>query len=111
MREGLAAVEHDTGWGFVDSDNRLVVEPKYEWVSDFCEGRAEVQTEQGMGLIDRRGDYVIPPQYKIVEYDPVSGCSQALSDYGWLVFNYDGEELEADEDAIYPPPTQVCEIV
>lgn len=111
MREGLAAVEHDTGWGFVDSDNRLVVEPKFEWVSDFCEGRAEVQTEQGMGLIDRRGDYVISPQYKIVEYDPVSGCSQALSDYGWLVFNYEGEELEADEDAIYPPPTQVCEIV
>ena len=111
MREGLAAVEHDTGWGFVDSDNRMVVEPKYEWVSDFCEGRAEVQTEQGMGLIDRRGEYVIPPQYKIIEYDPVSGCSQALSDYGWLVFNYVGEELEADEDAIYPSPMQMNEIV
>ena len=70
-----------------------------------------MQTEQGMGLIDRRGEYVIPPQYKIVEYDPVSGCSQALSDYGWLVFNYEGEELEAYEDAIYPPPMQMNEIV
>ena len=107
MREGLAAVEHETGWGFVDSDNRIVIEPKYEWVSDFCEGRAEVQTEQGMGLIDRHGVCIIPPFYKIVEYDAVSGCSQALDDEGWHVFSYEGDELADDmqeEDAIYPPP-------
>ena len=110
MREGLAAVEHETGWGFVDSDNRIVVEPIYEWVSDFCEGRAEVQTEQGMGLIDRCGEHIIPPFYEIVEYDVVSGCSQALDDEGWHVFNYEGVEL-VDEEAIYPPPMQVCEIV
>jgi peptidyl-prolyl cis-trans isomerase SurA len=56
MHEGLAAVEHPTGWGFVDSDNRIVIEPKYEWVNDFREGRAEVQAAEGMGLIDKRGE-------------------------------------------------------
>ena len=114
MCEGLAAVEHESGWGFVDSDNNIVIEPKYLWVSDFCEGRAEVQTEQGMGLIDRHGVCIIPPFYKIVEYDAVSGCSQALDDEGWHVFGYEGDELEEDvpqeEDAVYPPP-QECEIV
>ena len=108
MREGLAAVEDETGWGFVDSENNIVVEPKYEWVSDFCEGRAEVQTEQGMGLIDRHGEYVIPPCYKIVEYDVVSGCSQVLGDEGWFTLNYEGEPM-VDDDAVYPPP-QECEI-
>ena len=110
MREGLAAVEDATGWGFVDSENNIVVEPKYEWVGDFCEGRAEVQTEQGMGLIDRKGEYIIPPCYKIVEYDVVSGCSQVLGDEGWMVFDYEGHHLEElEEEGIYPPP-QECEM-
>ena len=108
MREGLAAVEDETGWGFVDSENNIVVEPKYEWVGDFCEGRAEVQTEQGMGLIDRHGEYIIPPCYKIVEYDTGSGSSQVLGDEGWFTLNYEGEPM-ADDVAIYPPP-QECEI-
>lgn len=108
MREGLAAVEDTTGWGFVDSENRVVVEPVYEWVGDFCEGRAEVQTEQGMGLIDRHGEYIIPPCYKIVEYDVVSGCSQVLGDEGWMIFDYEGRRLEElDEEGVYPPPTAV----
>ena len=110
MREGLAAVEDETGWGFVDSENNIVVEPKYEWVGDFCEGRAEVQAEQGMGLIDRHGEYIIPPCYKIVEYDAVSGSSQVLSDEGWMVFDYEGHHLEElEEESVYPPP-QECEI-
>ena len=109
MHEGLAAVEHPTGWGFVDSDNRIVIEPKYEWVNDFREGRAEVQTVDGMGLIDKRGEYVIPPCYKIVEFDTESGYSQVLGDEGWMTFNYEGERLEELEDSVYPPPMK-CEI-
>lgn len=93
LKEGLAAVEHDTGWGFVDSENRFVVEPQYVWVSDFREGRAEVQTANGMGLIDKQGEYIIPPHYSIVEYDEVSGHSQALQGDGWITFDYDGLRL------------------
>ena len=100
MHEGLAAVEQQTGWGFVDSDNRIVIEPKYEWVNDFREGRAEVQTAEGMGLIDKCGEYVIPPCYKIVEFDEVSGNTQALGDEGWMTFNYEGERLAELEDEI-----------
>ena len=115
MREGLAAVEDATGWGFVDSDNRIVVEPKYEWVSDFREGRAEVQTAEGMGLIDKHGEYIILPRYKIVEYDAVSGCSQVLGQEGWMVFDYEGvqlQPLECEQDiSVYPPPKLECEIV
>jgi hypothetical protein len=109
MHEGLAAVEHPTGWGFVDSDNRIVIEPKYEWVNDFHEGRAEVQCAEGMGLIDKRGEYIIPPCYKIVEFDTVSGYSQVLGDEGWMTFNYEGERLEELEDSFYPPP-MMCEM-
>lgn len=110
MHEGLAAVERETGWGFVDSENHFVIEPKYEWVSNFREGRAEVQCVDGMGLINKRGEYIIPPHYKIIDYDVVSGCSQALGDNGWRVFDYEGrllEELEDwDDESVYPPPKE-----
>ncbi|MBO7169441.1 MAG: thioredoxin, partial [Rikenellaceae bacterium] len=46
--EGVVAVRQITGWGFVDCENRIVIEPQYDWVSDFCEGRAEVETFEGM---------------------------------------------------------------
>ncbi len=96
--------------GFVDSENHFVIEPKYEWVSNFREGRAEVQCVDGMGLINKRGEYIIPPHYKIIDYDVVSGCSQALGDNGWRVFDYEGrllEELEDwDDESVYPPPKE-----
>lgn len=91
--EGLIAVKQITGWGFVDCQNRVVVEPQYEWVSDFVEGRAEVQTMDGMGLIDKSGRYIIPPHYCVVEFDEQSGRSWVLGDAGWAIFDYDGCQL------------------
>lgn len=106
LREGLAAVEDSAGWGFVDSENRPVVESKYIWVNDFREGRAEVETAEGMGLIDRTGAYVIPPVYEIVEFDERRGVV-AVRDAGrWAVYDYSGcyvESLEGEEAAIPPP--------
>lgn len=101
MREGLAAVEDESGWGFVDSENRYIIPAIYEWVNDFREGRSEVQTAEGMGLIDREGRYIIEPRYQIVEYDSVSGRSAVKNDRGWSIFDYSGVQLcdFGDEDA------------
>lgn len=108
LREGLAAVEDCAGWGFVDSENRPVIESKYIWVNDFREGRAEVETTEGMGLIDRTGAYVIPPAYEIVEFDERRGVV-AVRDAGrWAVYDYSGcyvDSLEGEGAAI-PPPLQ-----
>lgn len=94
MREGLAAVEDSSGWGFVDSENRAVVEAKYIWVNDFYEGRAEVESTQGMGLIDKQGAYIVEPRYSIVEYDRRSGRSKVLDGEEWFEVDYSGQRLE-----------------
>ena len=99
LHEGLAAVEDESGWGFVDSDNRVVVPSVYLWVNDFCEGRAEVETAEGMGLIDKSGRYIIEPRYGVVEYDPRSGCSMARQGKEWIEFDYSGQRL-VEEEAI-----------
>ena len=91
--EGLACVEDEAGFGYVDADNRPVIAAQYLWAGDFHEGRAEVETPTGMGLIDRRGDYVIPPRYEIVEYDPATSVSRVRQNGRWALFDYLGRRL------------------
>ena len=93
MSEGLIKVEDEAGWGFVDSQNRYVIEPQYIWVNDFREGRAEVETAEGMGLIDKQGNQIIPPRYKVVDYNPHRGESLVNNGSGWALFDYFGKQL------------------
>lgn len=46
MSDQLVRVEDETGYGFVDTENRPVIAPQFVWAADFREGRAEVQTAQ-----------------------------------------------------------------
>lgn len=107
LHEGLAAVEEPSGWGFVDSENHVVIEPVFRWVGDFYEGRAEVESESGMGLINREGEFVILPIYDSVEYDYHSGCTRAWIGEECLLFDYEGKRVGALENACDPPPREV----
>lgn len=91
--EGLVCVEDETGYGFVDPSNRVVIPSNFLWANDFHEGRAEVQTAEGMGLIDKQGGYVIAPRYEIVEYDPATSISLVRLDGLWARFDYLGRQL------------------
>ncbi len=91
--EGLRCVEDETGYGYVDDENRPVIPSHFVWAGDFREGLARVQTERGMGLIDRTGRYVIPDDYDIVEYDPATSLSRVCSDGYWADFDYLGRQL------------------
>lgn len=90
MSDQLVRVEDETGYGFVDTENRPVIAPQFVWAADLREGRAEVQTAQGMGLIDKRGHYVIEPRYEIVDYNPYTGCSRIRSEGLWALADYNG---------------------
>lgn len=108
MHEGLAAVEDESGWGFVDSENRVVVESRYVWVGNFSEGRAEVETESGMGVIDRKGEIIVEPIYDSVEYDSRSGRTRAWRGEECIIFDYEGSVVEPTDMPNYPPPKGVA---
>lgn len=95
LSEGLAPVETPRGWGFADSEGRIVIEARFMWAGSFREGRAEVQTLTGMGLIDKQGRYVIEPVFDIVDYDPQTGNSQVRRGNEWALFDYSGRQIEA----------------
>lgn len=90
--EGLVCVEDESGYGFVDAENRVVIPATLRWTTDFHEGRAEALTDSGMGLIDRQGRWIIPPQYEIVDYDPVESNVFVRKDGLWAEFDYLGRQ-------------------
>jgi hypothetical protein len=78
FREGLAAVEVDDKWGFIDTTGKMIIEPKYYQVNNFSEGLASVSIkveESGYslgcyfieGFIDKSGNIIIPFE-KHVDY-------------------------------------------
>ncbi len=80
FREGLAAVEINDKWGYIDKTGKIVIEPKYDEAVAFSEGLALVQLGKKSssiylqsftpyedvlyGYIDRTGKFVIEPKYK-----------------------------------------------
>lgn len=71
-------------WGFIDSQKRWVISPRWLHVEPFQEQYAVVAIENGTkpvkpwqtrlyGAIDRKGDVVIPPKYASVR-----ACSEGL---------------------------------
>lgn len=91
--EGMVCVEDETGYGYVDTENRPVIASQFLWAGDFREGRAEVQTAEGMGLIDREGRFIIPAEYEIVDYDPVESVVRVRQNGRWALFDYLGRRL------------------
>lgn len=90
LSEGLVCVEDESGYGFVDAENRVVIPATLRWAGDFHEGRAEAETDTGMGLIDRQGQWIIPPIYEIIDYDPVESNVFVRKEGLWAEFDYLG---------------------
>lgn len=66
FREGLAAVQHNGQWGFINRQGNWVIPPQFAQVWDFREGLAPAAQGSQWGFIDRQGNWVIPPQFSRV---------------------------------------------
>ena len=66
----LYSYQADDGkWGFVDKDGNVVVDCKYDVVTEFNEyGFAGVFQENKWGVIDENGKVVVVPEYELVTY-------------------------------------------
>ena len=61
--EGMAAVEKNGRWGFIDQKGREVVRPQYQDVLPYGESRAAVKKDGQWGFVDKRGKETVKPQY------------------------------------------------
>ena len=68
-QHGLAAVNFNEKWGFIDTTGKEVIEVKYDYVGDFCEGFALVKLNGKWGCVDQTGNVVISFEYDGVKPD------------------------------------------
>ncbi|MGA2593889.1 MAG: WG repeat-containing protein [Bryobacteraceae bacterium] len=61
--EGLAAVEKDGKWGFIEPDGRFRVQPAFEAVRSYNGGLAATKYDGKWGYLDRASQWVIRPQF------------------------------------------------
>ena len=72
--DGLACVEKDDLYGFIDKSGNLVVPLKYESANNFSNGLALVWIDDKYGFIDKTGKEVIP-----LEYDDANDFNDGLA--------------------------------
>jgi len=63
FRSGMAAVEHDGQWGYIDSLGTLAIDYQFPLAWDFVGDRARSINREGFSFIDKNGDYIISPYY------------------------------------------------
>ena len=65
----LYAIEQNSKWGFINKNGEIIVEPEYDFVTEFNElGFAGIQKDGKWGSININGEVVIEPCYEI-EWD------------------------------------------
>ena len=64
--EGVAAVERDCMWGYIDTAGNTVVPFRFDFARPFIEGLARVEIANKWGYIDHAGNEVVPIIYDYV---------------------------------------------
>ena len=67
----LFAKKVDNKWGYADKSGNMVVEAKYDMVTEFNEyGYAAVQKDDKWGSINTKGEEIVEPTYKLNDIEP-----------------------------------------
>jgi hypothetical protein len=57
--EGVAPVQSSNGrWGYVDEQQRWIIQPRFEDAQEFKGGRAAVRQNGKWGFINKRGEWL-----------------------------------------------------
>ena len=59
--EGLAAVQFDGKWGYIDTVGKYAITPQFDEAGNFESGLAPVRIGDRWGYIDKEGKYVWNP--------------------------------------------------
>lgn len=88
----LYSYKKDGKWGFADNNDKVIVEPKYDLVTEMNKyGFAGIKLNNKWGVINDEGKVIVEPMYKIDFNDP-----EFIGKYCKLNFGY-GFEYYSDE--------------
>jgi hypothetical protein len=88
FHEGLAAVEQDNKYGYIDQSGKLVIPIQFDIADDFSEGLAHIVREMKHGYIDKSGKLVIEGDFVLGKafFDGLARVNQSGSfeKYGYI---------------------------
>ncbi|MEL7191073.1 MAG: WG repeat-containing protein [Bacteroidota bacterium] len=91
-REGMIPIRNEKGWGFMNKEGKVMVEPAYTRVGVFHGGLASVRTAKGWGYIRPDGNWGIKPQF-LRTYDFEDGIALVKYRYRYGYVKPDGSYL------------------
>ena len=87
--EGLASIQKDSLFGFINIENEMVIEPIFKEVRHFSEGLAGATLDgKKWGFINTESQFVIEPQYYLVDVFENGICGVLLTDEPFYIGDY-----------------------
>lgn len=87
--EGLASIQKDSLFGFINSKNEIVIEPIYKGVRHFSEGLAGATLDgEKWGFINKEGVFIIEPKYFSVDAFQNGICGVLLTKEPLFIDDY-----------------------
>jgi hypothetical protein len=99
--EGLAAVQIDNKFGYINTSGTIVINPQFDQTTMFSGGLAVVTVSGNSGVINREGKYVVNPgQYKISPPLREGNLEQISSSDGIGLISRDGKSVVKPSKAL-----------
>lgn len=92
FHEGLARVEKENKYGYIDKNGKEVVPCIYNFGGDFSEGFANVKKDEKWGFIDKSGKEAIPRIFDSTS-NFFEGVAPVKKNAAWGLINKDGKEV------------------
>ncbi|MCX6165801.1 MAG: WG repeat-containing protein, partial [Ignavibacteriae bacterium] len=97
LAKGIAKVELNDKWGFIDKEGNEVIPIKYDEIFNFKEGLARVKLNNKWGFINEQGREVIPAKYDEIDSDgSKEGLLQVKLNGKWEFVDREGTEYWED---------------
>jgi hypothetical protein len=94
-KNGLALVKIDQRFGFINMENKLVIPPVHEYVSDFYDGLASVRADGKQKFIDTSGNFISQKEYEETSIFWDGRCSIKINGKWGLI--------DKNENILIPP--------
>lgn len=89
---GLAPIEKNGKWGYIDAKGQMVILPQFEDAGGFAaNGLAKIKQNGKYGYIDAKGQMVIPPQFEYAGSFPTNGLAVIMQNGKWGYIDAKGQ--------------------
>jgi len=91
--EGMAPVQIDEKWGYIDKKGSLVIAPTFKSAAPFSDGLALVSENGVYGYIDHTGKYVVTPHFKYAEDFAEGRAVVSDQESGFWYIDHNGRQV------------------